>query len=61
MIAKVLSNRLLKVIQKVISQKQFAFVGWRNINMLVGVLVVNEVIHEAKAKNKLCLIFKIDL
>jgi len=47
-----------KVLGPLISEEQLAFVGDRN--MLDGVLVLNEVVHEAKAKHMPIFIFKID-
>jgi len=46
-VAKLLSHRLRKVMDKIISQKQFSFLEGRK--MLECVLIVNEVIHEAKS------------
>jgi len=57
-IAKVLSLWLRKVIHKIILEKQFAFIGDRN--MLDGVLVVNEMVHEALSEYKPTLVLKID-
>lgn len=57
-IAKVLARRLKEVLNGVIDHTQSAFIGGRFL--LHGVLVVNEVIDEAKKKKKPCLVFKID-
>lgn len=56
--AKILAKRLSKVIESVISENQSAFIGGRQI--LDGIVVLNEVIHEAKWRRKECFIFKID-
>ncbi|GAU33092.1 hypothetical protein TSUD_259430 [Trifolium subterraneum] len=58
LIAKVLANRLAKVIDLVISSNQSAFIKGRNL--VDGVLVVNEVVESAKKSNSECLIFKVD-
>jgi len=57
-IAKVLSRRLGSVMNKIISEEQFAFVEDRF--MLDGIVVANEIVHEAKLKNKPTFIFKVD-
>lgn len=57
-LSKVLAVRLKKVLSKVISEDQFAFLGGRN--MLDSVVVVNEMIHAAKKRKKPTLIFKVD-
>ncbi|GAU21951.1 hypothetical protein TSUD_110910 [Trifolium subterraneum] len=57
-LAKVLSNRLSKVIGSVISDKQSTFVQGRQI--LDGILIANEVVDEAKSKKKELLMFKVD-
>jgi len=49
---------LRNVIGSVISDIQFAFVKRRQI--FDGILVANEVIHEAKRLNKDLLLFKVD-
>nr|GEU69301.1 putative RNA-directed DNA polymerase, eukaryota, reverse transcriptase zinc-binding domain protein [Tanacetum cinerariifolium] len=57
-IAKVLENRLARVIDTVISQEQSAFVKHRQI--LDGPLMVNEVIQWCKRKKSKLMVFKID-
>ncbi|KAJ9549250.1 hypothetical protein OSB04_021793 [Centaurea solstitialis] len=57
-IAKVLANRLKKVIGKVISEPQSAFIKGRNI--LDGVLIANEVVDFVRFKKRKGLIFKVD-
>jgi hypothetical protein len=56
--AKVLANRLRTVIGSVISESQTAFMKDRQI--LVGILIANELVDDArKSKNEL-LLFKVD-
>lgn len=50
-----LLNRLEKVLNGVIDERQGAFLNGRNL--MHGVMVVNEVIDEAKRKKKNCPIF----
>ncbi|KAJ9539609.1 hypothetical protein OSB04_026115 [Centaurea solstitialis] len=57
-IAKVLAHRLKKVIGKVISDPQSAFIKGRNI--LDGVLIANEVVDFVRFKKRKGLIFKVD-
>ncbi|MCI03330.1 LINE-1 reverse transcriptase like, partial [Trifolium medium] len=57
-VAKVLAARLKKVLGKVISKFQSAFLPNRQI--LDGVLVVNELIDLAKRRKDNCLLFKVD-
>ncbi|GKC45169.1 RNA-directed DNA polymerase, eukaryota, reverse transcriptase zinc-binding domain protein, partial [Tanacetum coccineum] len=57
-IAKVLANRLARVIDSVISQEQSAFIKHRQI--LDGPLMVNEVIQWSKRKKAKLMVFKID-
>lgn len=47
------------MLPKLIDDNQFAFLGERN--MLDSVLIVNEVISEAKHKKKPTVLFKVDL
>lgn len=56
--SKILSKRLKEVLPKLIDANQFAFLGERN--MLDSVMIVNEVIVEAKNKKKPTLVFKFD-
>lgn len=42
----------------VVDQRQSTFIGGRNI--LDGVLITNEIVHEAKVKKNACFIFKTD-
>ncbi|GJU78052.1 RNA-directed DNA polymerase, eukaryota [Tanacetum coccineum] len=57
-IAKVLANRLARVIDSVISHEQSAFIKQRQI--LDGPLMVNEVIQWCKRKKSKLMVFKID-
>ncbi|KAL6562915.1 hypothetical protein OROHE_005502 [Orobanche hederae] len=57
-IAKVLANRIRPVMETVIGDCQSAFVKGRNI--LDGIVILNEVIEEAKKKKKKRFIFKVD-
>ena len=57
-IIKVLNNKLSPLAQKVIGENQTGFVKGRNI--LEGVLVLHEVIHELKQSKRKGSILKID-
>ncbi|GJZ74415.1 RNA-directed DNA polymerase, eukaryota [Tanacetum coccineum] len=57
-IAKVLANRLARVIDSIISHEQSAFIKHRQI--LDGPLMVNEVIQWCKRKNSKLMVFKVD-
>lgn len=57
-IAKILSKRLAKVLEVVISENQSAFIGGRQI--LDNILILNESIEEAKRRKKQMVIFKVD-
>lgn len=58
LLTKVVANRLAKVAQKVISESQTAFVPGRQI--LDGVVIVHEVLHELKVINQSAIILKLD-
>ncbi|GKV35976.1 hypothetical protein SLEP1_g44163 [Rubroshorea leprosula] len=57
-IAKLLANRLRKVIDKIIGEQQMAFIRGRQL--VDGAVIANEVIEEAKRKKKKCFSFKVD-
>ena len=57
-VAKVLAKRLALVLPHLIDERQTTFMKGRHI--LHGVLIANEAIAEAKSKNKLCMVFKVD-
>ncbi|GKV19478.1 hypothetical protein SLEP1_g29737 [Rubroshorea leprosula] len=57
-IAKLLANRLRKVLDKVIGEQQMAFIGGRQL--MDSVVIANEVIDEAKRKNTKSILFKVD-
>ncbi|GJU92745.1 putative RNA-directed DNA polymerase, eukaryota, reverse transcriptase zinc-binding domain protein [Tanacetum coccineum] len=57
-IVKILANRLAKVIDKIISKEQSAFIVGRQI--LDGPLILTEIIEWYKIRKKKLLIFKVD-
>ncbi|XP_020211058.1 uncharacterized protein LOC109795906 [Cajanus cajan] len=57
-LAKVLANRMKKVIGKVISESQSTFLKGRLT--LDSVLIANKILEEAKRKKKQCLLLKVD-
>nr|GEY88124.1 RNA-directed DNA polymerase, eukaryota [Tanacetum cinerariifolium] len=57
-IAKILENRLAKVVDKVISHEQSAFISGRQF--LEGPLMLSEVMDWYKSRNKKLMIFKVD-
>ncbi|GJS80309.1 DNA-directed DNA polymerase, partial [Tanacetum coccineum] len=57
-IAKILANRLSKVIDSIISQEQLAFISCRQI--LDGPLILSKIIDWYKKQNKKLLLFKVD-
>ena len=58
-VAKILANRLKRVLSDIIDERQTAFIKGRHL--LHGVLIANEVVvEEAKRCKKPCLVFKVD-
>ena len=57
-ISKILARRLKKVMPSIIDERQYVFIEGRHL--LHGVLVANEVVEEAKRKQKSCMVFKVD-
>ena len=54
-VAKLLANRLKKVMPNIIDEKQSAFISGRHL--LHSVLIANEAVEEAKRGHKPCLVF----
>lgn len=59
MISKTLALRLRKVLDPIISENYAAFIGDKQI--LDGVMILNEILDEAKMKKQKSVIFKVDL
>lgn len=57
-VAKILANKLKKVMHTLIDESQSAFIEGRH--MLHSVVIANEVVDEAKRSNKPCIVFKVD-
>ncbi|GKV23016.1 hypothetical protein SLEP1_g32806 [Rubroshorea leprosula] len=57
-VAKLLANRLRKVLDRVIGEQQMAFIEGRQL--MDGVVIANEIIDEAKRKKKESFLFKVD-
>ncbi|GKV32053.1 hypothetical protein SLEP1_g40686 [Rubroshorea leprosula] len=57
-LAKILANRLKKVLNGIIGEQQMAFLKGRQL--MDGVVIVNEVVEEARKKKKRAFLFKID-
>lgn len=57
-LAKVLSNRLSRVIESVILEHQYAFGNGRKISD--DILIANEIVDEARRLKKQLLLFKVD-
>ena len=57
-VAKLLTNRLKKIMPILIDERQSAFIEGRHLLQIV--LIANEVVEEAKMSKKPCLVFKVD-
>nr|KYP66721.1 Transposon TX1 uncharacterized [Cajanus cajan] len=57
-LAKILANRLKKVLPSVIDDRQSAFLEGRNL--LQSVVIANETLDEVKKEKKSCIFFKVD-
>ncbi|GKV48782.1 hypothetical protein SLEP1_g55573 [Rubroshorea leprosula] len=57
-VAKLLANRLCKVLDTIIGEQQMAFIKGRQL--VDGVVIANEVIDEAKKRKKKSSLFKVD-
>ena len=57
-VAKLLANRLKKIMPILIDERQSAFIEGRHLLQIV--LIANEVVEEAKMSKKPCLVFKVD-
>ncbi|GKU94756.1 hypothetical protein SLEP1_g8202 [Rubroshorea leprosula] len=57
-LAKILANRLSKVMDGIISDQQSAFIGGRQL--VDGVVIANETIDEIRRKRMRCFLFKAD-
>ena len=57
-VAKLLAERLKKVLPAIIDERQSAFIGGRHL--LHSVIIANEVVEEAKRSQKPCMVFKVD-
>ncbi|KAH1150639.1 hypothetical protein GYH30_044590 [Glycine max] len=57
-VAKLLANRLKKILSEIIDVRQSAFISGRQL--LHSVVIANEMVEEAKRKHKPCLVFKVD-
>ena len=57
-VAKLLANRLKRVMPELIDERQSAFISGRQL--LHSALIANEAVEEAKRCNKSCLVFKVD-
>ena len=57
-VAKLLANRLKRIMPDIIDERQSAFVAGRQL--LHSAIIANEVVEEAKRRKKSCLVFKAD-
>ncbi|GLT27528.1 hypothetical protein SLA2020_025150 [Shorea laevis] len=57
-LAKILANRIKKVVDEIIGEEQMAFLRGRQL--IDGVVIANEVVDEARKKKKKAFLFKID-
>jgi hypothetical protein len=58
LLTKILASRLMKVVDDIISENQATFIKDRNI--LEGLLILHEVIHELSSKKQSGIILKLD-
>lgn len=56
--AKLLANRLKKVMPFIIDERQSAFLEGRHL--LHSMVIANEVVDEARKGQKSCIVFKVD-
>ena len=56
--AKLLTNRLKKVMSDIIDERQSTFISGRHL--LHNVVIANEAVEEAKRRHKPCMVFKVD-
>ena len=57
-VAKLLANRLKKVMPFIIDERQSAFLEGRHL--LHSMVIANEVVDEARKGQKSCIVFKVD-
>ena len=57
-VAKLLANRLKKVMSFIIDEGQSAFIEGRHL--LQSAVIANEVVDEARRSQKPCIVFKVD-
>ena len=57
-IAKMLANRMRKIMPQIIDERQSTFIKGRQL--LHGVLVANEVVEEVRRSKRPCMVFKVD-
>ena len=57
-VAKILANRMKKIMPVIIDERQSAFIEGRHL--LQSALIANEVVEEARRGQKPCIVFKVD-